>query len=330
MSNILTNGSKIGNATVISNAVLGKGTAVCGRKLVSIGYITLHNTGMVDVKSNNFHRSLANQNKDPKGRQASWHFSVDMNEIYQEVDMSWETWHAGNSTGNKNSISIEMTMWSDKEKQRLTYDNSARLVATLMKKYNIPLSKVVQHNHWSGKNCPEYLRANKYGYNWNWFIELVKKYYNGTITNGMKKPSSAPTGEITIVTDVLNVRKGAGTNYDKVKQVKKSEKYKVYGTSNGWYALNDYEWVSGDTAYVSFKKLGFIEGQYDGRVKVTADPTLSHRKERNPNSTKLSKIPNGTLLDIWTIAKGTDGRLWGSCRYNGLVGYVCMDYVKEI
>ena len=334
MNYTLTNGSKIGYAKVISNDLVPKGASVCGRKLQTIGYITLHNTGLVDVKANNFHRSLKRENALSNGRQASWTYTVDDIEIYQETPDNWETWHAGNSTGNKNSISIEMTMWSDKEKQRRTYDNSARLVAQLMKKHKISIDKVVQHNKWSGKNCPEYLRAKKHGYDWNWFIALVKKYYSeGTTTNtspSMNKPSSTPTGQITVVTDVLNVRKGAGTNYDRVGQVKKGEVYKVYGTSNGWYALDNGKWVSGDKSYVTFKELGFEVGQYDGTVIVTAEPSLSHREERNPESTRFAKIPTGTKLNIWTIAKGTDGNLWGSCRYNGQIGYVCMKYVKEI
>ena len=178
MSYKLKHGTKLGAATVISNDIRTKGTAVPGRKLQSISYITIHNTGLVDVKANNFHRSLKTQNNASDGRKASWHYTVDDIEIYQEVEDNMEAWHAGNSVGNKNSIGIEMCQWSDKEKQRKTYDNAARLVAELMKKHKVSIDKVVQHNHWSGKNCPQYLRENKHGYNWNYFIELVKKYFN--------------------------------------------------------------------------------------------------------------------------------------------------------
>lgn len=307
MSNVLTHGSKIGNAKVISNEINKAGAAVPGRKLASIGYITLHNTGLVDVKANNFHRSLKGENSKSGGRQASWHFSVDDIEIYQEVDMSWETWHAGNSTGNKNSISIEMTMWSDKEKQRLTYDNSARLVAQLMKQYKISLDKVVQHNKWSGKDCPQYLRSGKHGYNWSWFMDLVKKYYNGSSSTPAPQPTpstggfkvgdkvvvsksatSYATGQamaswvkgseytikelgsdrallsdinswvylkdlgknfspyvIIVTADVLNVRKGPGTNHPVTATIKEKESYTIVEEQGEWGKLKSgVGWIS--------------------------------------------------------------------------------------
>lgn len=228
---IITHGKTIGTAKVTSNDLVPKGASVCGRKLLSIGYITLHNTGLVDVKANNFHRSLKRENALTNGRQASWTFTVDDVEIYQEVPTSWETWHSGTATGNKNSISIEMCMWSDKEKQRKTYDNSARLVAELMKMHNIPISRVVQHYNWSGKHCPQYLRENKHGYNWSYFIELVKKYYNSTTT------TTSTNYTVKVTADVLNIRSGAGTSYSKVGTVKKGEVYTIVETKNNWGKL---------------------------------------------------------------------------------------------
>ena len=44
-----------------------------------------------------------------------------------------------------------------------------------MKKYNIPINNVVQHNHWSGKDCPKFLRSGSAGINWNGFITKVKQ-----------------------------------------------------------------------------------------------------------------------------------------------------------
>lgn len=84
-NHVLKNGMTIGTAKVISDDLRTKGYSVPGRLLESIGSITIHNTGNVDVKSNNYHRALKNQNSDPKGRQASWTFTVDDREIYQET-----------------------------------------------------------------------------------------------------------------------------------------------------------------------------------------------------------------------------------------------------
>ena len=87
-NHVLKNGMTIGTAKVISNDLRTKGSAVPGRVLNSIGSVTIHNTGNVDVKANNFHRALKNQNSMPDGRQASWTFSVDDVEIYQETKIN--------------------------------------------------------------------------------------------------------------------------------------------------------------------------------------------------------------------------------------------------
>ena len=234
-NHVLKNGTKIGTATVISNDLRSKGSAVPGRVLNSISSVTMHNSGLVDVKANNFHRSLKNQNALSNGRQASWTFTVDDIEIYQETKINWETWHAGNSTGNKNSISIEMCMWSDKEKQRKTYENAAALVAMLLKHYNLDLDDVKQHYDWSKKNCPQYLREGKHGYNWNWFKERVKAHLSGnaTSTASTTTSSSFKSYVVKIDTDSLNVRKGPGTSYAIATTVKKGQAYTIVEEKNG-------------------------------------------------------------------------------------------------
>lgn len=325
----ISNGKIIGTAKVISNDILSKGSSIPGRKLASIGYITLHNTGNVNVKANNFHRSLKRENALTNGRKASWTFTVDDIEIYQEVPTSWETWHAGNSTGNKNSISIEMCMWSDKEKQRKTYDNAARLVAELMKMHNIPISKVVQHNKWSGKNCPEYLRAGKHGYNWSWFIELVKKYYNETTISNTTSTSNdykRIVGTIEILADSLNVRKEADFNSSVVTTLKKDQKVSVMAIQNGLYMIKEGQWCSAGEKYVKF-----TETKTDV-YEVTAD-TLNVRKGRGTEYSKVGTLSKGDRIAIWSVKKDSKGENWGSFRYSftpDVTGFVHMDYLKKV
>ena len=168
MQNNRLNESVIGSAKVIVD-ILPKGYCVPDRKLNSIGYITIHNTGSM-APAINQHNYMKNINKSGE-RKASWHFSVDDKEIYQAQSCNFEMWHAGDSTGNKNSIGIEICQSDNKDTQEKIYLNAIELVKILMKYYNIPINKVVQHNKWSGKDCPQYLRSNKFGFNWNWFID---------------------------------------------------------------------------------------------------------------------------------------------------------------
>ena len=319
----ITHGKTIGTAKVISNDLIPKGASICGRKLQSIGYITLHNTGLVDVKANNFHRSLKRENALPNGRQASWTFTVDDVEIYQEVHMDWETWHAGNSTGNKNSISIEMCMWSDKEKQRKTYDNSARLVAEIMKTYKISIDKVVQHNKWSGKDCPQYLRAGKHGFNWSYFIDLVKKYYNNSNTSTSEKVN----GQITVLVDSLNVRKDADFNSTVLRTIKKNTVHKVSEKKNGLYKLVDGGWCSAGDSYVKYKEL--VE---ENTYEVTAT-SLNVRSGRGTEHKIVGSLKKGDRIVVWSFANAKDGKPWASFRYSfnpDIIGYVSKEYLKEV
>lgn len=328
-NHVLKHGATLGTAKVISDDIRTKGSAVPGRTLASIGYVTLHNTGNVDVKSNNYHRALKTQNSLSNGRQASWTFSVDDLEIYQETKINWETWHAGNSTGNKNSISIEMCMWSNKDKQQKTYENAAILTAMLLKKYNLSIDKVVQHNKWSGKNCPQYLREGKHGYNWTWFINRVKAHLNGSST----PPTPSPTvedkrivGVVECIADSLNVRKDADFDAPVVDTLKKGDKVQVMAIKNGLYKIQEGQWFSTNVKYVKFTEVK------TDVYECTAD-VLNIRKGRGTEYSKVGTLLKGDRVAIWSITKGSDGNNWGSFRYSftpNVVGYTTMQYLKKI
>lgn len=49
---------------------------------------------------------------------------------------------------------------------------AVELTAYLLHKYNLPISAVKQHHHWSGKNCPHRIRANG---TWNKFLARVSE-----------------------------------------------------------------------------------------------------------------------------------------------------------
>ena len=330
-NHVIKNGITLGSAKVISNDLRSKGSAVPGRALSSIGYITLHNTGVVDVKANNFHRSLKTQNDKTNGTKASWTFSVDDIEIYQETKINWETWHAGNSTGNKNSISIEMCMWSDKEKQRKTYENAAALTAMLLKHYNLSIDKVVQHNKWSGKNCPQYLREKKHGYDWSYFIERVKAHYNNSNSSNLSSNSDLSVekrivGSVECLCDSLNVRKESNTNSSVVSSLKKGQKVDVMAIKDGFYKIKEGQWCSANEKYVKFTE------SKTNVYEVTAT-SLNIRKGRGTEHEIVGSLKKGDQIAIWSIAKDSKGDEWASFRYSfspDVTGFVHMSYVKKV
>ncbi|MEG1407797.1 MAG: SPOR domain-containing protein, partial [Ruthenibacterium sp.] len=98
--------------------------------------------------------------------------------IVQIIPDSEVAWHAGDGAhgaGNRKSIGIEICE-NPESNLRTATDNAAELTAHLMKANGILLSKVVQHNHWSGKNCPNRIRKGE-PYDWAVFRSKVQGYY---------------------------------------------------------------------------------------------------------------------------------------------------------
>ena len=58
---------------------------------------------------------------------------------------------------------------------------------------------------------------------------------------------------------------------------------------------------------------------------------LNVRSGRGTEYSIVGTVKRGQKIDIWSIAKDSKGRNWGSFRYSfepDIVGYVCMDYLK--
>src|SRR5690625_640128 len=132
-------------------------------------YITIHNTANTSKGANA--KSHANyMSNGSGGRQASWHYTVDDKEIWQPLKDTQQGWHAGDSrgAGNTQSIGIEICENADGDFEKAV-DNAVWLVRKLMDEHGIPISNVVPHKKWSGKNCPRKLLSR-----WDEFIAKVE------------------------------------------------------------------------------------------------------------------------------------------------------------
>ena len=122
-------------------------------------------------------------------RSASANYFVDENStVWCSVKPTDIAWHCG-TTGtyfhkycrNSNSIGIEMCSRKNSSGQYYikenTIDTTARLTASLMRQYSIPISNVIRHYDVTHKNCPEpFVRDIK---QWNNFKTLTLNYYEG-------------------------------------------------------------------------------------------------------------------------------------------------------
>ena len=121
-------------------------------------YIVIHYVGAV---------SSAKANADyfySVNRQASAHYFVDENEIWQVVKESDRAWHCGtNGTyyhqecRNSNSIGIEMCCYNNNgilDISDKVIEKTIELTKELMAKYNIPVENVLRHYDVTHKCCP--------------------------------------------------------------------------------------------------------------------------------------------------------------------------------
>ncbi len=155
----------------------------------STNYVTIHNTGMAHPSAT---AKGLNEYIHTTTRVASWHFSVDDNEAYQELKVDEVGWHAGDGShkfgdryfnktynswciggGNENSVAIEMCEYKGCNFNKVMR-NTAKLVSDLLIKYDLTPACVRQHNDFSGKNCPQVIReANR----WEEMLELIDIEY---------------------------------------------------------------------------------------------------------------------------------------------------------
>lgn len=169
-------------------------------------YIVIHDTGNAtdsDEGNANYFCTGA--------RNASSHYFVDNDSITQVVLDNDCSWHCGDGQGkygitNRNSIGIEQCRVNGVVTD-ITMNNTLDLVVMLMKKYNIPESKVVRHYDASRKNCPASFNLDG---KWTKWIEFRNKLHDRLYVPPAQPVQ--PSGTYMIVTaDVLNVRSSRST-----------------------------------------------------------------------------------------------------------------------
>ena len=139
-------------------------------------YITIHETGNRAAGAGA--KNHANWLSGGANGEIGYHYTVDDHEIYHHIPDKEKAWHAGDGgsgTGNLRSIGIELCVNADGVFEQ-TKKNAAWLVAKLMKDNSIPIENVVQHNHWSGKNCPQTIRETRA---WEAFLNLCRDELEG-------------------------------------------------------------------------------------------------------------------------------------------------------
>lgn len=158
---------------LVSDAVAAKVTYGKGNKKT---FIVVHETD--NARSGADADAHSRLQSNGNSRQASWHYQVDSDEIVQSFLHDYRCWAAGNSKGNNEGIQVEICVNSDGDYQKAVR-NAAALVAKIMRDENIPINRVVQHNFFSGKNCPKVMRSGRIPF--AKFIQMVNESIGLTV-----------------------------------------------------------------------------------------------------------------------------------------------------
>lgn len=178
---------------------------IYSRRGNSIRYLVIHDTGNPNKGAGALaHRNYVENNK----RGASAHYFVDDKVIVQYVGDSLSAGSVGDGKGkygitNANSLSIEMCINSDADYAK-TYENTVELTKNLMKKFNIPIDRVVRHYDASRKSCPNHMRQNNWSKWWKfkediqtpieWQIDLSKDSVFGSDSKVIEKDYFSTNG----------------------------------------------------------------------------------------------------------------------------------------
>ena len=187
-----------------------------------IKYIVAHYTG------NKKDTAYANANYfRSANRNASAHFFVDNDNIYQTVALKNKAWHCGgyayyhSDCRNSNAIGIEMCCTAGNYKvSAKTITNTAYLTANLCKRLGISASEVdkyvLRHYDVTHKSCPAQMaNGGKNDSDWIAFKNQVKKILNGnkTTTTTSKSTIKSVNYKVEVIADKLRIRRGPGASY---------------------------------------------------------------------------------------------------------------------
>lgn len=107
--------------------------------------------------------------------------------------------------------------------------------------------------------------------------DVQRAYNNSSVDVSVPEKLSKPAEVPTAVTDGIayiegynvNLRKGPGTRYSKIRQLNKPESYIVWDEKDGWLNLGGDQWIKNDSSYVKFNKKSTVDSSIVGKRVVS-------------------------------------------------------------
>ncbi|KXY32231.1 N-acetylmuramoyl-L-alanine amidase [Bacillus cereus] len=216
-------------------------------------------------------------------RSAFVHYAVDWDETILIADTKYIAYGAGPGA-NKRFVHVELCETKDYEKFKRSYDKYVKLLAKILRDRGLSVEKGL----WTHYDVTKYLGGTdhedpldylkSHGVSEAQFRADVQRAYNNSsadvsVPEKPSKPAEVPTA----VTDGIayiegynvNLRKGPGTSYNKIRQLNKPESYVVWAEKNGWLNLGGEQWIKNDPSYVKFSKKSTVDSSIVGKRVVS-------------------------------------------------------------
>ncbi|MED2034467.1 N-acetylmuramoyl-L-alanine amidase [Bacillus thuringiensis] len=216
-------------------------------------------------------------------RSAFVHYATDWDETIQIASNKYQAWGAG-PAANKRFVHVELCETADYTKFKRSYDKYVKLLAKILRDNKLSVKKGL----WTHSDVTHYLGGTdhedpidylkSHGVSEAQFRADVQRAYNNSgvdvsVPEKPSKPSEVPTS----VTDGIayiegysvNLRKGPGTSYSKIRQLNKPESYIVWAEKDSWLNLGGDQWIKNDPSYVKFEKKSTVDSSIVGKRVVS-------------------------------------------------------------
>ena len=106
-------------------------------------------------------------------RYRSWHYTIDEDIIIQHIPDDEIAFHGDSYEAYTTTIGVE-TAINENSDFFTTWHRTAKLMSSLMYKYDLSINNIKQHYDYSGKDCPQVLRASGL---WETALEMIQAEY---------------------------------------------------------------------------------------------------------------------------------------------------------
>lgn len=152
-------------------------------------------------------------------REASAHLFIDSKEVYEVVPLNRVAWHVGDGhnrfgINNNNAIGVELCQDVSNGADVWHWDFSAQtrkeailVFAELMKRFNVPLERVVRHYDASRKLCPGNWQYDNWAKWWLWKKDLATYVKTGVLLDSQRGLNYSKGKDVKVVSVADKVAK---------------------------------------------------------------------------------------------------------------------------